>query len=112
MTANLDLQVKHLTLWFTQLKQESARLSTVAASLRAVGGVHYVAATPSTGGLAVHYDAAHGATAAFWNDVEAALLSHQLFHDPRPLGRTKSSLDPPIRRIAPRNLLECNAIFT
>jgi|CXWL01.1.fsa_nt_gi hypothetical protein len=74
-----------LRLWFSQLKKQSEQLSLLAASMQGVDGVLAVEASPATGGLMIHYDTATGKTTAFWNQIEAVLVSHQLFLDPRSL---------------------------
>lgn len=87
MQAPLPAVPGRLRLRFTQLKQQTAQLTRMAEALRAVSGVILVETSPLTGGLLVHYDAVIGKTTAFWDQIEAVLLAHQLVLDPRPLGR-------------------------
>lgn len=80
-----------LRLRFTQLKQQTEQLARMAAAMRAIGGVTAVETSPITGGLLIHFDPLTGKTTAFWDQVEAVLLAHQLLLlDPRPLGALRS----------------------
>jgi hypothetical protein len=76
-----------LRLRFSQLKNNVGELSGVIESLRDVAGIDAIEASPHTGGMLIHYDPAAGDTRRFWNDVEAALVSHGLHHNPRPMAR-------------------------
>lgn len=76
-----------LRLRFSTLKNDLPRLTGVIESLRGVAGVDAVEASPYTGGMLIHYDPAAGDTRRFWDDVQTALASHSLYHDPRPLQR-------------------------
>ncbi|MEJ7805637.1 MAG: hypothetical protein WKG03_06915 [Telluria sp.] len=83
-----------LRLRFTQLKQQTEQLMRMAEALHAVGGVLTVETSPPIGALLIHYDAVVGKTTAFWDQIEAVLLAHQLLLDPRPLGRHPSPKPP------------------
>lgn len=76
-----------LRLWFSQLRHQGEQIAQLATTMRAVHGVLLVEASPLTGGLLIHYDAATGKTAAFWHQIEAALVAHELFLDPRAMAR-------------------------
>ncbi len=62
--------------------------------MRAVDGVLLVETSPITGGLLIHYDALIGKTTAFWDQIEAVLVSHDLFLDPRSLERRSTAATP------------------
>ncbi|WP_426211959.1 HMA2 domain-containing protein [Massilia sp. TWP1-3-3] len=78
-----------LRLRFTQLKQQTAQLDSMAAALHAIDGVQAVETNAPSGSLLINYAAASGKTTQFWDQVEAVLLAHQLLLDPRPLGRQR-----------------------
>lgn len=76
-----------LRLHFSHLKNNLALMTGVIESLRSVPGVSAVEGSPLTGSLLVFYDTSMGDTRQFWDDIEAVLRSHELHHNPRPLGR-------------------------
>lgn len=76
-----------LRLHFSHLKNRPDLLSSVSAALRAIAGVDAVEADPLSADMAIEYDRAAADTGRFWDDIEAALTSHSLHHDPRPLKR-------------------------
>ena len=83
-----------LRLRFTQLKQQTEQLMRMAEALHAVSGVMTVDISVPIGGLLINYDAVIGKTTAFWDQIEAVLLAHQLLLDPRPLGRHPAAAKP------------------
>ncbi len=80
-----------LRLRFSQLKQQNEQLVRMAAAMRSTNTyvsserIITVETSPLTGGQLIHFDALAGKTTAFWDQVEAVLLAHQLRLDPRPL---------------------------
>lgn len=70
-----------LRLQFALLKKSPARLAGVCDALRAVGGVAQVDASVAHGSIVIAYDGAAGASHRFWDDVEAVLEYHHLYHD-------------------------------
>lgn len=76
-----------LRLRFSQLKNQAGQLEHLAAGLRATAGVIDVQTSPFTGGALVNYDPQVGNTPAFWDQVEAVLLSQHLYMESRPLVR-------------------------
>lgn len=91
MSGNTHHLRGRLRLRFSNLKNNLPQLSRVIEALRDVAGVDAVEASPFTGGMLIHYDPAAGDTPRFWDEIEAVLAAHGLYHDPRPLKRQLGS---------------------
>lgn len=90
-----------LRLRFRQLKNQAGQLEHLAAGLRATCGVIDVQTSLFTGGALVRYDPVVGKSPAFWDQVEAVLLSQHLYMDTRPpVGPSGDAAAGLVRRMA------------
>ncbi|HEY0064232.1 MAG TPA: hypothetical protein VGC21_19100 [Telluria sp.] len=78
----LTLPVR-LQLRFSLLKNNPARLASVSDALRGLDGIESVQVSAQTGTVLIQYDGAIGNKHRFWDNVEAVLEAHHLYHDDR-----------------------------
>jgi hypothetical protein len=84
---------------FALLKKSPARLACVCDALRGIDGIEHVEASLATGGILIRYDSAAGNHHRLWDEVEAVLEYHHLYHDQQDTGETYATRSPVLRLV-------------
>ncbi|SHG64194.1 heavy metal-associated domain-containing protein [Massilia sp. CF038] len=95
-----------LELRFALLQNNPARLAMVSDALRGLDGIEAVDVSVATGAMQIQYDGSVGNQHRFWDNVEAVLEAHHLYHDQRAAPRTHRFAGLPVRQMVKRSALK------